>query len=299
MNYLPHKSPQPGSHIRILCTARGTSIEKLAPAIQWLEESGYRVSLGETVGKKHHQFGGTRQERLDDMNNALKDPDVDAIWVARGGYGSIQIVDDLNPELVKTSNTLLLGYSDVTVLHALWQQAGLQSIHTFMPQEWNEKPPQVLNSFLNTIKGKEQTYKLPNADQHAPAIIKAPVIGGNLSVLCSMIGSSTYPSHEDHILFMEDLDELLYHIDRLMTMLERAGKLKNLKVLLVGGMTDMRDHEIPFGKNARQIIEEHTAGVDFPVIFDFPAGHIVDNYSFTLGKMMQIEIGTDLITITQ
>ena len=290
---------QSNSHIRILCTARIASIEKLAPAIGWLKSQGYRVSLGQTIGKKHHQYGGTNDERLADFQEALANPDIDAIWIARGGYGSIKIVDEIDMSVLNGGNKLLLGYSDVTNLHGLWQRHGLQSVHCFMPQELPEKSEEILRSWSQVVAGQSQSLTLENTDQLKEQVIKAPVVGGNLSVLLSMMGSTTYPDMEDHILFIEDLDEYLYHIDRMMTTLRRSGKLDRLKALMVGGMTDMRDHEIPFGKTAREIIEEHTVQANYPVIFDFPAGHLIDNNSFVLGRLMTIDISANYITVSQ
>ncbi len=290
---------EPNSHIRILCTARIASVEKLAPAIGWLKSQGYKVSLGKTVGKQHHQYGGSNDERLADFQEALSDPAINAIWIARGGYGSIKIVDDIDMSVLEGRNKLLLGYSDVTNLHGLWQRHGLQSVHCFMPQELPEKSEEVLRSWSRVATAQPQSLTFENTDQLEEQVITAPVVGGNLSVLLSMIGSATFPDLKDHILFIEDLDEYLYHVDRMMTTLRRSGKLDHLKALVVGGMTDMKDHEIPFGKNAREIIEEHTATANYPVIFDFPAGHLIENYSFVLGKPITIDIRSQNITISQ
>lgn len=297
--YLSFPVLQPGSHIRILCTARIATVDKLAPALGWLKSQGYKVSLGKTIGKKHHQYGGSNEERLQDFQEALADPSIDAIWIARGGYGSIKIVDDIDMSVLNGDNKLLLGYSDVTHLHGMWQKHGLQSVHCFMPQELPEKPEAILDHWKRIVSGKSQFWTIENKDQLTETSITAPVVGGNLSVLLSMLGSSTFPDLDDQILFIEDLDEYLYHIDRMMCTLNRAGKLKNLKALLVGGMTDMRDHDIAFGKDAKEIIQEHTTSANYPVIFDFPSGHLIHNSSFVLGKPMTIEIQSQNIIISQ
>ncbi len=290
---------KPNSHVRILCTARLASAEKLQPARDWLHQMGYRSSLGNTIGKQHHQYGGTDEQRLEDFTAALKDPDVDAIWVARGGYGTVKIVDAIDRDLIYQSRKLLMGYSDVTHLHGLWQVHGLQSMHTFMPQEFKEKNTAVLDSWLAVARGNSQSVSIMNEHRLPPQKRSAPIVGGNLSVLASMIGSATFPSTEGAFLLLEDLDELLYHIDRLMTMLRRAGKLDRLAGLLVGGMTGMRDHDIKFGKNAHEIIHEHTAAFDYPVIYNVPTGHIKNNHSFMLGKSTTVDITKTSITITQ
>lgn len=298
-DYLSFTRLQPNSHIRILCTARMASVEKLAPAIKWLRAQEYQVSLGKTIGKKQHQYGGSNKERLEDFQEALADPNVNAIWIARGGYGTIKIIDDIDMSVLKGGNKLLLGYSDVTNLHGLWQRHGLQSVHCFMPQELHEKSKEVLHNWSRVVAGESQSLTFQNENQLAVSTITAAVVGGNLSVLLSMLGSSTFPDLAGHILFIEDLDEYLYHVDRMMTTLKRSGKLDNLKALIVGGMTDMQDHEIPFGKTAREIIEEHTANANFPIIFDFPAGHVIDNFTFVLGKITTLDIRENNITISQ
>jgi len=297
--YLNFPQLRNNDHIRILCTARIASENKLAPAIEWLKGLGYRVSLGKTVGLQHHQYGGSDKERLDDFMAALKDPDVNAIWIARGGYGTIKIVDHIDMSVLNGGNKLLMGYSDVTHLHTLWQKHGLQSMHTFMPQEFTEKPEDVLKSWHRASVGRFQMLQIENNLLYKRTSITAPLIGGNLSVLVSALGSSTFPDLEGHILFIEDLDELLYHIDRLMTALHRAGKLNGLAAIIVGGMSDMRDHEIPFGKTAQEIIQEHTAAFDYPVVFGFPSGHIKNNNSFILGRSTTIIIDSKTITISQ
>lgn len=297
--YQPYTALKKGDHIRILCTARSVETEDLHPARQWLQSMGFEVSYGNTIGKKHHQYGGSNEERISDFINALKDPDVDAIWIARGGYGTVKTVDHIDLNVLKGSNKLLMGYSDVTHLHGLWQQQGLQSLHTFMPRELNEKTEAVRTSWQDAIFGKSQSFEIPNLHNLEPKTITAPMVGGNLSVLVSMLGSATFPQVEGHFLFLEDLDELLYHIDRMMTVLKRAGKLAHIKGMVVGGFTDMRDHETPFGKTVEEIILEQTEEYDYPVIFNFPAGHLVDNFSFVLGKETTIKIEPDNITLSQ
>ena len=211
----------------------------------------------------------------------------------------LKIVDQIDMSLVQKSNKMLLGYSDVTHLHGLWQRHHLQSIHCFMPQELPEKSEEVLSSWKRAVTGKRQSLTFENNTCYTNRTITAPVVGGNLSVLVSMLGSSTFPDLDGNILFIEDLDEYLYHIDRLMTALKRSGKLDNLKALIVGGMTEMKDHEDPFGKNCQEIILEQTRSMRYPVLFDFPAGHISINFSFVLGKPITIDFKQNIYTISQ
>lgn len=298
-HYLEYPHLHLNSHIRILCTARYACSTKLAPAIGWLKSLGYNVSLGQTINNKHHQYGGSNEERLADFMEALKDPTVDAIWIARGGYGSVKIVDQIDMSVLQGKNKLLMGYSDITHLHGLWQCHGLQSMHTFMPLEFVDKTEEGLRSWRRSVGGLTQMVEIKNTTSIKHASITAPVIGGNLSVLVSMLGSPTFPVIDEHILFIEDVDELLYHLDRLLTTLKRADKLSKLAAIIVGGMSNMRDHDTPFGKSVENIIQEHTYSYDYPVIFDFPAGHIKNNNSFILGKSTTIIIYPETIVISQ
>ena len=200
---------------------------------------------------------------------------------------------------MKVKSTVIIGYSDVTLLHGKLQSQGFASLHSFMPLELSKKPDSSIESLRKALFGESQTITIENSFHLPNQVIKAPVTGGNLSILYSMLGSDTFPETDGHILFIEDIDEYLYHIERMMYSLKRAGKLKNIKALLVGGMTDMNDHEIPFGKNAQEIILSLTESYDFPVIFNFPAGHIKDNRSLILGKEMTISITPASINFNQ
>lgn len=286
-------------HVRILCTARSVEEQDLQIAKNLLESWGLRVSFGKTIGKKEHQFGGSKEERLQDFQEAIDDPDVNGIWIARGGYGTVQILDAVDfSAFAKAKQTIIIGYSDVTLLHGKLQSLGFCSIHSFMPLELKNKPKSSVESLRKALFGKSQTIKFQNTLGLKSQVIHAPVVGGNLSILYSMLGSDTFPETKDHILFIEDIDEYLYHIERMMYSLKRAGKLNNLKALLVGGMTDMNDHQIPFGKNAVEIITSLTEEYDFPVLFDFPAGHIEDNNTIIFGKPMTVEITPKTIKFT-
>ncbi|QJP34089.1 LD-carboxypeptidase [Nonlabens sp. Ci31] len=307
MNYKSSSYLKKGDHIRILCTARSADERPLQPAQKLLESWGLQVSFGTTIGKKEHQFGGTKEERLEDFQQAIDDPEIKAIWIARGGYGSVQLIDAIDfsallpagAQGVKMESKIIIGYSDVTLIHGKLQSQGFTSVHSFMPLELIHKPEISVESLRLAIFGESQIITIPNNDQLPQQVLKAPVVGGNLSIIYSMLGSDTFAETEDHILFIEEIDEYLYHIERMMYSLKRAGKLDHLKALLVGGMTDMNDHEVPFGKNAREIILSLTADYDYPVLFDFPAGHITDHRTLELGKQMTIEMTPKTIKFTQ
>ncbi len=287
-------------HVRILCTARSAVQADLKPALELLESWGLRVSYGKTIGAINHQFGGTTSLRITDFQDALNDEDIDAIWIARGGYGTVQIIDDVDFSAFAKADfkKLIIGYSDVTVLHSHLQSLGISSLHNFMPLEFSDKAKDCVESFKKALLGQIQEIKITNKQRLQIQEIKAPIVGGNLSILYSLLGSNSFPVADGCFLFIEDVDEYLYHIERMMYGLKRAGHLDHLKGLIVGGMSDMRDHDIPFGKNAREIITDLTSSYNFPVIFNFPAGHIKDNRSLKLGVDVHISIQKEQITFT-
>ena len=300
MNYLPISHLSKGKHVRIICTARSAQKSDLLPAAQLLESWGLEVSFGSTIGKVEHQFGGTKKERLADLQQAIDDKDVHAIWIARGGYGTVQLIDEVHfSAFAKAEPTTIIGYSDITLLHGKLQSEGFSSIHSFMPLEFKNKPSTSIESLRKALFGEKLTVTIPNTFALKNQELKAPIVGGNLSILYSLLGSNSFPETKDQVLFIEDIDEYVYHIERMMYSLKRAGKLNNLKALLVGGMTDMNDHETPFGKNAVEIIQSLTAEYDYPVIFNFPAGHIEDHRTMILGKEIHIDINNQQIIFTQ
>jgi muramoyltetrapeptide carboxypeptidase len=297
--YKPANYLNKGDRVCILCTARSASENELVPAKKLLESWDLRVSYGKTINKKNHQFGGTKEERLADFQQAIDDPEIKAIWIARGGYGTVQLIDSMDFSAFATAEPkIIIGYSDVTLIHGKLQSQGFTSVHSFMPLELAQKPELSVASLRNALFGEKQTIIIENSYLIPHQVIKAPVVGGNLSILYSMLGSDTFPKTENQILFIEDIDEYLYHIERMMYSLKRAGKLNNLKALLVGGMIDMNDHKIPFGKNAVEIILSLTAAYDYPVVFNFPAGHIMDHRTLQLGREMTIDILPETIKFT-
>lgn len=290
----------PNAHIRILCTARSARQIDLLPAQLLLESLGLRVSYGVTIDASYHQMGGNIKLRIKDFQEALNNDDIDAIWIARGGYGTIQIIDGIDfSALVKAKfNKLILGYSDVTVLHSHLNNCGITTLHTFMPLELKDKPQSSIKSFKMALLGKKQRVIIPNVDNLKNQELKAPIVGGNLSILYSLLGSNSFPNTNGCFLFIEDIDEYVYHIERMMYSLRRAGHLEKIKGLIIGGMSEMRDHEIPFGKTAQEIITAITASCDYPVIFNFPAGHVSDNRSLKLGADIEISIQKEQIIFT-
>ena len=284
---------KPGDTIGIAAPARKISKQELQKSIEIIEENGYKVFLTPNLFNQNNQFSGTDLERASDFNLLLNNPEVKAILCARGGYGSLRIIDLINWNLFNNNPKIIAGFSDITVLHSHINLAlNQQSLHSTMPINMakTDNPFQEINnkSFFNALAGKKISYTLGSSNLNTSAFIEGKLIGGNLSVLYSMMGSKSFEINEDVILFIEDLDEYLYHIDRMMMGLSRMKGAENIKAILVGSFTEMKDNTIPFGKSANEIIAEHAQRLKIPIIFNFPAGHDQLNQAFFLGKKARI-----------
>jgi muramoyltetrapeptide carboxypeptidase len=282
---------QNGDTIGIVAPARKVSEEEMQPAIQWLTKEGFQVLLGEHLYADNNQFAGYDSERAKDFQSMLDNPEVKAILCARGGYGSVRIIDRLNFSNFMQQPKWICGFSDITVFHShIHRHCHTATIHSTLALNIPQNTPAANTSFLNALRGKELTYSGPSHPLDRPGAATAPIIGGNLSMLYSLLGSNSDIDTEGKILFIEDLDEYLYHIDRMMMNLKRNGKLENLAGLVVGAMSDMHDNTIPFGKTAEEIVAEHCAAYSYPVGFGFPAGHIKDNRAIVMGSTVRLEV---------
>ena len=285
---------KPGDTIGIVSPARAISEAELRPAIQWFERNGLQVVLGQNALRKHHQMAGTDQEKIADIQAFINNPTIKAIVCARGGYGSVRIIDQVDLSPLKTHFKWWVGYSDMTVFHShIHRQLNLPSLHATMPVNISANPSapehQSNQSLLDALFGKDLVYELPKHPFNRPGRVNAPIVGGNLSILYSLCGSASDIDTEGKILFIEDLDEYLYHIDRMMMNLKRTGKLDRLAGLVVGSMSDMNDNTIPYGKTAEEIIKEHTHDQNYPVYFGFDAGHQKPNFAIRFGMDAVIE----------
>lgn len=290
-----------GDTIGILSTARKMNEEQLAFAIELFHEWGFKTILGESIGAEEHQFAGNDQTRKNNLQEFIDNPDINAIFCARGGYGTMRIIDQIDFSSFIKNPKWICGFSDVTVLHQHLQTLGIASLHTSMPSLFpKEKTHPTLNSIFKALTGEVLEY---NWNQSSNNIhqqnIEADIIGGNLSLIYALQGSKSDINTDGKILFIEDLDEYYYHIDRMICSLDRSGKLKNLKALVVGGMNDMKDNSIPFGMNVEEIILYYTNKYSYPVLFDFPCGHIEHNYALKLGVQTQIKIVDDKLMMKQ
>lgn len=279
-----------GDTVAIVCTARKFFPEDAIPAKELLESWGLKVKLGTTIGLDSCQLGGTDLERASDFQNMMDDENIKAIWCARGGYGTVRMVDLLDFTKFNKNPKWIMGFSDVTVLHSQANVEGVASLHCIMPFTVPKASDEVKETLRKALFGEKLEYTIPSKPYDILGKASGELVGGNLSILYSLLGSKSSLDTNNKILFIEDLDEYLYHIDRMMYNLKRNGYFENLKGLIVGGMTDMHDNEIPFGQNAVQIISAIAKEYNIPVCFDFPAGHVKDNRTLQLGKQVDFEV---------
>ena len=242
--------------------------------------------------KKHFTFGGTDKERMKDLQQALDDPSVKAVWCARGGYGSVRIIDSLNFEKFKKHPKWLIGFSDITVLHSVLHNLGYQSVHAIMPislEHPNPERKKAIESLKNFFEGKRLKYRIPTDSANIKGKGKGVVTGGNLSLLVSLLGSKYQIDPAGKILFLEDVGEYTYSYDRMLYALKNAGYFDHLQGLIIGGMGVKKNDDF-IGENIKQLILKHVKNKNYPVIFNFPAGHIVDNRSLILGRKAKIKV---------
>lgn len=288
-----------GDKIGIISTARKITIEELKPPIKTLESWGLKVVLGANLFQEDDQFSGTVDQRTNDLQIMIDDNSIKAILCARGGYGTVQIIDAINFTNLKKNSKWIVGYSDATVLHSHLNNLGMASLHATMPINFEGNTNESLWSLKNALFGNLNNVECKAHPLNKFGKIEGDVVGGNLSILYSLLGSSSDIDTIGKILFIEDLDEFLYHIDRMMMNLKRNGIFGNLKGLIIGGMSDMNDNSIPFGKTAEQIILDYTKGYDFPICFGFPAGHLADNRCLILGINSILEICENGVSLSQ
>jgi muramoyltetrapeptide carboxypeptidase len=284
----------PGSVIRIIAPARKVSPSEIEPAVEILQQQGYDVRPGRYLYESYHQFAGTDSQRLDDFQQALDDEEASAILFARGGYGTVRLIDKLNFSKFLDHPKWLIGFSDLTVIHShVGKNFKLPTLHAPMAINLPNISQMALTCFWGALQGHVYEIQFPAHELNRSGKVTGKITGGNLSVLYSLLGSASDISTKGKILFIEDLDEYLYHVDRMMMALKRAGKLSGLKALIVGAMTDMKDNVVPFGLTAEEIIRQVVDEYDYPVCFGFPAGHIENNMPVLLGSNATLDMGPD------
>lgn len=283
-----------GATVGILSTARKISIAEIQAAIELLHSWDLKVVLGTTIDLEENQFAGDDMTRALNFQQFLDDENIDAIWCARGGYGTIRIIDQLDFSRFIQRPKWIIGYSDVTVLHSKGQQLNFETLHATMPINVSKNSDESIESLRSVVFGESLNYSIPSISYNRKGSAQGELIGGNLSMLYSMTGSELNLNTTGKILFLEDLDEYLYHIDRMLMNLKYNGYFDGLAGLIIGGMTDMHDNTIPFGKNALEIILDIVSEYNFPVCFNFPAGHLDDNRALIFGKEARLEVDTEV-----
>jgi muramoyltetrapeptide carboxypeptidase len=281
-----------GDKVAITCPAKKLPIP-MTDAVNLLTGWGLEVILGDTVNASYHQFAGDDAFRAADLQRFIDDDSIKAIICARGGYGTIRMVDLVNFTPLQTTPKWLVGFSDITLLHAhVIANYNLPCIHGQMPLNIPDASAYSLETLRMALFGDELTYNIAPNLHNRFGECTGTLIGGNLSLLLAISGSVSDTDYDGKILFIEDVGEYLYAVDRMLRALKRAGKLKNLAGLIVGGFTELKDNDIPFGQTLPQLVIDVVAEYNYPVCFDFPAGHVSNNCSLVLGSKLTLAVKT-------
>ena len=283
-----------GDTIAIVATA-GIIKDKspILKAKELAESWGLNVIIGKNTFNQTNHFAGTDQERLSDFQAALDNKNVKAIWCARGGYGTVRIIDAADFTNFKKNPKWIIGYSDITVLHSHLHNLGFETLHAILgtSMDFNEeKNKPSIASFKKALFGEPLTYSVKESNYNKMGHVKGQLVGGNLSILQSLLGSKSSINTDNKILFIEEIGEYHYQIDRMLYALKRAGYFDNCKGLIVGGMTKIRKNTTPWGQTIEELILDITKEYDFPILFDFPAGHDVENNALILGREVDLYV---------
>ncbi|WP_406824609.1 LD-carboxypeptidase [Pedobacter sp. KACC 23697] len=279
-----------GDKIALVCPAKKLP-KPIDQAIAQLESWGLEVVIGDSVYASHHQFAGTDALRTKDIQRFLDDPSIKAIISGRGGYGTIRIIDDLDFTEFNKNPKWFVGFSDITVLLShLVALCNCQCIHAQMPYTFDESTPEALLSLQKALFGEKQAYSYQSLFKNRAGEASGVLIGGNLTLLTMVQGSVSEMDFTNKILFLEDVGEQEYGIDRMLRMLKRAGKLKHLKGLIIGAFNEIEEEKISFGQTADEVIWDIVKGYDFPVCFNFPTGHIDNNLCMVLGAEVNLKV---------
>jgi muramoyltetrapeptide carboxypeptidase len=295
------KRPAPlrsGQKVTVLAPAGLISREAVTAGLEGLRNWGLEVATGEHLFTRHYQFAGTDAQRLADLQRALDDPETAAIICARGGYGTTRIVDGLDFTAFLRQPKWLVGYSDITTLHLHLHRLGVESLHATMPLLFNRDTPPSIESLHNLLFGGEMDYPVAPHRLNRPGEGSGVLVGGNLALLASNVGTASDVDTQGKVLFLEDINEYLYSLDRMMVQLKRSGKLAGLAGLVVGHFTDSKDNDIPFGKDPYEIVADAVREYGFPVCYGFPVGHEPENWAMPCGRTVHLAVGPDRVTLS-
>lgn len=297
-----------GDTIGITCPAGAITLDEVQPAVSVMESWGYKIKIGDTVGRKDFTYGGTDAERLEDLQKMLNDRSVKAIMCARGGYGAIRIVDKLNWQLFNKHPKWLIGFSDITVLHShIHTNCHIATIHSKMtnsfPDDWSRAEPiqvQTIDSIRQALNGTRMKYEAMPSMMNRNGEASGMLVGGNLKTLETLAGSASDLHTDGKILFVEDTGEYLYSIDRMFWNLKRTGKLRKLKGLIVGGFAVKQDDPgEEFGKTIEEIVTEKVKDHSYPVCFNFPVGHQRANFALKCGVIHHLSVCADAVKLRE
>jgi len=290
-----------GDKVAIVCPASYIKDQDyIDSAVNILTGWGLQVDIGESVSARFHEFAGTDELRTHDLQRALDNPEIKAVFAGRGGYGTVRIIDQLDFRKFRKHPKWLIGFSDITVLHShVHNRLNIATLHGQMPKIFKDSTPEALDSLKKALFGKktDYTYKqssFPNRSGEG----FGELIGGNLALLHSLLGSPSDGRYDGKILFIEDVGEAHYNIDRMMWTLKRAKKLAKLQGLIVGGFTDLKDGDPRFGQRFEEIIMDKVRAYDYPVAFDYPAGHIDNNHTLILGKRVHLKVKGEKVSLS-
>ena len=292
-----------GDMIGITCPAGFMAAAKAQTCIAVLQQWGYQVMVGKTLGSNSPDyFSATDEERRDELQAMLDDKSIAAILCGRGGYGVGRIIDDLDFTLFKKKTKWIIGFSDITVLHShIYTNLKIASLHAPMAAAFNDGGYN--NAFIQSLQkaiiGKKANYKVAVHPLNRNGIANGELVGGNLCLLAHLIGTPSDINTKNKILFIEDTGEYIYNIDRMLYQLKRSGKLDKLAGLVVGGFTDMKDTERPFGKTVYEVIQEIIAEYDYPVCFNFPVSHGKENYALKVGGTYELKAGKKTVQLAE
>jgi len=292
---------KPGDKIGIVSTGSRISSDIIEKVVTLIQSSGYEVVVAENALSSFNQFAARDEERAADLQKMINDDSIKAIICSRGGYGSLRASELVNWERLQKQPKWIVGFSDVTVLHSKLNKMRIASIHGVMPKYFldEEKPSVSFNLLLDALTGRGISYDIPASIYNREGKVKAEITGGNLSILYSLRGTKYDIDTKGKILFIEDLDEYKYHIDRMLMNLKAGGKLEGLAGLVVGNFTAIKDNDTPFGKTTEEIILDSVKEYGYPVMFDFPAGHIKNNFPLIFGQEAELNVDKDGVKFKQ
>ena len=279
-----------GDLIYIVSPAKSIDPESIYFAIKLVESWGFTAECAAHTLGKHNYFSGNDFDRISDFQLAIDHKDAKAILCARGGYGCVRVVDELNWSNFEQSPKWLIGFSDITVLHHRAQRLSIMSMHATMPLNFQMNSKEALETFRSALTGESFSIEAPLSSMNNTGIARGPLVGGNLSIIYSLLGTTDAYDFRGSILFIEDLSEQLYHIDRMLFALQKAGVFDEIKALVIGGMTDLQDTTPSFGMTYEDAILEKVKDNNVPICFNFPTGHIEDNRAMIIGAMVELEV---------